>query len=235
MSPLLVVPVCRDFMQVFSTVHLLQLPSSRWTAATAVSGWSGAFAAEFSATQQEQHSSSFSSSMQPLLPDSIQGAGPLQDEAQADASGQSAGACSPTREQQQSQQQTRTHNARQQCRQVAPECLSWAARPQFRLVAAATCEVVLTLQQQEQCLTAKVSKNTHQLGCHLTRLARCLYCSRTVLKCLQAHRAHSRACNTDPANRGCFCIDEVVLHACASAAMALLPLRGAPSNTRSSV
>jgi hypothetical protein len=164
MSPLLVVPVCRDFMQVFSTVHLLQLPSSRWTAATAVSGWSGAFAAEFLDTQQEQHSSS----MQPLLPDSIQGAEHSQDEAQADASGQSAGTCSPTRERQHSQQQTQTHNARQQCRQVSPECLSWAARPQFRLVAEATCEVVLTLQQQDQCLTAKV-RAFRELCCHLTR------------------------------------------------------------------
>jgi hypothetical protein len=163
-SPLLLMLVCRDFMQVFSTVHLLQLPSSRWTAATAVSGWSGAFAAEFLDTQQDQHSSSFSSSMQPLLPDSIQEAGPSQDEAQGGASGQSAGACSPTREQQQTQQQMQRHNARQQCRQISPECLSWAARPQFRLVAEATCEVVLTLQQQDQCLIAKVSWSTSTTG-----------------------------------------------------------------------
>lgn len=41
-------------MQVFSTLHLLQLPSSPWQQAVAVSGWSGALSVDSIDLTQQQ-------------------------------------------------------------------------------------------------------------------------------------------------------------------------------------
>lgn len=130
-------------MQVFSTLHLLQLPSSPWQQAVAVSGWSGGLATDPMGHPQQQVDSSIQAAM-PGSPTSA--AAQLQEQlANQDLLAAAQGAHG-----QQGQ------HTRQQCQQVPAECVTWAGRPQFKLTVASTCEVVLSLGQLDKCAQAQV-------------------------------------------------------------------------------
>jgi hypothetical protein len=128
----------RDFMQVFSTLHLLQLPSSPWQQAVAVSGWSGALSADSIDHTQQQPVAGLD--LQAASPGSLLATAQLQEQTIDQQQQQLSAAGQGQHEQQQ-------QLLRQQCQQVSSECMVWADKPQFKLMVASTCEVVLSLGQ----------------------------------------------------------------------------------------
>lgn len=144
---------CRDFMQVFSTLYLLQLPGDSWHEALAVSGWSGSLAAD-----------GMSSSPQPAasVHQAMPGAtlapaeGPPGHGAGQTLTGQHEGQQQQPRVQPQAPGKGQQHS-QQQCLQVSPECLAWACRPQFKLVVGSACEVLLSLGQRDKHIITQVN------------------------------------------------------------------------------
>lgn len=138
----------RDFMQVFSTLHLLQLPG-RQQQAVAVSAWGGTSAtAGCMDPSQQQHVPAGSS----LLSDMQAAAAPDSPQAVVQLGQQSDSREFKTDGQGQHKQQL----MQSMCQQVPAECMAWAGRPQFKLMVAHTCEVVLGLGQVNNGLLAQV-------------------------------------------------------------------------------
>lgn len=138
----------RDFMQVFSTLYLLQLPG-RQQQAVAVSAWGGtsATAGCMDPSQQQQvPGSSLMSDMQaaasPDSPQAIVQLGQQSDSRELGTDGQG-----------QHKQQLMQNTV---CQQVPAQCMAWAGRPQFKLMVAHSCEVVLGLGQANHELLAQV-------------------------------------------------------------------------------
>jgi hypothetical protein len=126
-------------MQVFSTLHLLELPSSRWQQAVAVSGWSGALSADSVGHTQQQPVAGLH--LQAASPGGPLAAAQLQEQTFDQQQQQQPAAGQGQHEQQQ---------LRRQCQQVSSECMVWAGRPQFKLTVGRTCEVVLSLGQLDK-------------------------------------------------------------------------------------
>jgi len=144
-------------MQVFSTLYLLQLPGDSWHEALAISGWSGAMAADGMSSSPQPAASLHQAMPVGAIPAPAEG-----------PPGHGAGqALTQQHEgQQRQQQQSRVQpqapgkgqqHSQQQCLQVSPECLAWACRPQFKLVVGSTCEVMLSLGQRDKHITTQVN------------------------------------------------------------------------------
>jgi hypothetical protein len=130
-------------MQVFSTLHLLQVPG-RQQQAVAVSAWGGTSAAACMDPSQQQQVPGSVDMQAAASPGSPQAVVQLEHQAHnrelADDS----------------QGQHKQQLLQDMCRQVPAECMAWAGRPQFKLTVA-TCEVVLGLGQVNQSLLPQVS------------------------------------------------------------------------------
>lgn len=134
-------------MQVFNTLHMLQLPG-RQQQAVAVSAWGGTSVTAGCmdpSQQQQMPGSSLLSDMQAAAsPDSPQAVAQLGQQSDSRELGTDG------------QGQHKQLPMQSVCQQVPAECMAWAGRPQFKLMVAHMCEVVLGLGQVNHGLLAQV-------------------------------------------------------------------------------